>query len=48
MSDTSKYWEHAEVATYLLAPALEMLLALSITVLLMEKAQRDECPDYAS
>ena len=48
MSDASKCCEYAKGAAYLLAPVLKTLLALSITVLLMEEVQRDERADHAS
>ena len=48
MSDASKCCEYTKGAAHLLAPVLETLLALSITVLLMEEVQRDERPGLAS
>ena len=48
MSDPWKCCEYTKGAAYLLAPVLETLLALGITVLLMEEVQRDERADHAS
>ena len=48
MSDVWKHCEYAKRAAHLLAPVLETLLALGITVLLMEEVQRDERADHAS